>query len=541
MRNLHKYEELFPDEFEAELKRSPIVYCACGPMEYHCAHGALGMDPVKGYEMCLRAAAISGGIVYPMVPFAPSVAVGPEGFIMDKPANRDDIRSSAKIGYPSIYTSMEVCEKLFYELFESFAEDIGFKVCVFMGSHGPAGELAKKIALKNPVFKGMKIIMASSLSHNQDLVEAEYKRLGIPRISHGGMWESAMFMACNPEFVNPEKLKKAVPGAYEKFMFKTYGVETVPTYAEIKKVSLEFGERLVQTAAERIAADALKALKEKGRPLKGNNAMPVIGKKTLEEHQAYVEQMARISFFFARQLKDKTPDKSVGELLRDHTPLFYHALNYLDYETKWVNPDCQRMMKLADELARAPTAEFEELMWAEIRDLAMERAERYYPESVGVRIPPDYNAGSLKYDPPRPGLPPNYCNYHIANAVFPKSIFDDPEYLPKCFRELMDKSAKQYGCDTLHTSTWLDDNPRWLRLFPKEWIDNLSPSSSDVYWHFGYWGQLLTARGTFNEKAGRYVREHGELRYKCRGSHCSFVEMRKHLDALSPLQKREEK
>ena len=67
MRNLHKYEELFPDEFDAELKRSPIVYCAFGPVEYHGAHGALGMDPVKGYEMCLRAAAISGGIVFPGV------------------------------------------------------------------------------------------------------------------------------------------------------------------------------------------------------------------------------------------------------------------------------------------------------------------------------------------------------------------------------------------------------------------------------------------------------------------------------------------
>ena len=74
MRNLHKYEELFPDEFDAELKRSPIIYCAFGPMEYHCAHSALGIDPVKGYEMCLRAAVISGGIVFPMIPIAPSGA-----------------------------------------------------------------------------------------------------------------------------------------------------------------------------------------------------------------------------------------------------------------------------------------------------------------------------------------------------------------------------------------------------------------------------------------------------------------------------------
>jgi len=256
MRNLHKYEELFPDEFAAELKRRPIVYCAFGPMEYHCAHCALGIDPVKGYEICLRAAEISGGIVFPMVPFAPE---GGEHLL-----NRDEIRKTA-LDYPgSIFTSVEVCEKLYYELFESFAEDIGFKVCVSMGSHGPAGVLSRKIAEANPVLKGMRIIGAGSLTHNMDLVKAEYKRLGISRVSHAGMWEASMFMASNPEFVDPEKLKDALPGPYEKYMFKTYGKHTVPTYDEIKKVSLEFGERLVQTTAERIAADALKALEEMG-------------------------------------------------------------------------------------------------------------------------------------------------------------------------------------------------------------------------------------------------------------------------------------
>jgi len=179
MRNLHKYEELFPDEFNAELKKSPIIYCSFGPVEYHCHHCALGVDLIKGHEMCLRAAAISGGIVFPMIPIAPAGG--------DHLSNRDEIRQIAYASHPSVFTSLDVCEKLYYELFESFAEDIGFKVCVAMGSHGPAGALAKKIAEANPVFKGMKIIMAGSLSHNQDLVEAEYKRLGIARISHGGM------------------------------------------------------------------------------------------------------------------------------------------------------------------------------------------------------------------------------------------------------------------------------------------------------------------------------------------------------------------
>ena len=533
MRNLHKYEELFPDEFKAELKRSPIIYCAFGPMEYHCAHAALGIDPIKGYEMCLRAAEISGGIVFPMMSIAPNVAAGPKGFIMNKPANRTDIRKMAEISYPSIYTSMEVCEKLYTELLENFSEDIGFKVCVLMGSHGPAGDLSRKIARENPVVKGMKIISAGSLTHNADLVAAEYKRLGIANSGHGGMWEAAMFMATNPEYVNPEKLKDAVPGAYEKYMFKNYGPHTVPTYGEIKNVSLELGNRLVQTAAERIAAEALKALGEMGRPVKAN--VRPAGKKTLAEHKIFVEQLARLSFFFARKLKDKTPDKPVGELLRDHTPLFYHALDYSDYLTGWNNPACQGIMKRADELSENSPEEFEERMYAEIKDLAMERAERFYPESVGIGLPPGWNVGSLKYDPPLKGLPPNHCNFHIANAVAPMSIFDDPAYLPRCFMKLMELGEKDYGFDTLRTVTWLNDNPRWLTLFPKEWHDNRDAGKDEVSWNFGNWGQVVSARGTLNEKAAQYAREHGTLKYKARYSFCSFAAMRRHLATLCPV------
>lgn len=262
--------------------------------------------------------------------------------------------------------------------------------------------------------------------------------------------------------------------------------------------------------------------------------MAVNGKKTLAEHKEFVERLARVSFYFvARWLRERFPDETLGILLREHTPLMYHALNYLDYETRWNNPDCLWIMSKADESWRLPASEFEEAMWSEIKELAMERAEKFYPESVGVQVPPDYNAGSLKYDPPATTRPPNYCNFHIANAISPESIFDDPNYLPECFHLLMDKSEREYGFDTLVTGTWLNDNPRWLALFPCEWIDNMQPRSDNIGWTFGEWGQMVTARGTFNDKAGNRLRETGELKYKSRHSRCSFLAMRRHLSRLS--------
>lgn len=251
MRNMHKYEELFPDEFEAEFSRAPVVYCSFGPIEYHGPHGGLGMDFLKGYDICLRAAEISGGIVYPVLPVAPS-----------SKKTRRAIHESSGTSRPSIFFSDEVCEKLYRELFDIFAEDLGFRVCVVMGSHSPAGKLAVKIAEEFPSSGKMRVIPAGSLSHNRDLVDKEYERLGIKRINHGGAWESSMLMACNPEFVSPEKLKTIPPGPAEKKTIEVYGAHVLPTYEEISKVSVEFGELLVQKAAERIAAEVSEALDE---------------------------------------------------------------------------------------------------------------------------------------------------------------------------------------------------------------------------------------------------------------------------------------
>ncbi len=144
--------------------------------------------------------------------------------------------------------------------------------------------------------------------------------------------------------------------------------------------------------------------------------MSEIERKNLDEHREYVEKLARLAIFFARRLHEQTPDVPVGTLLRDRTPLLFHALNYRDYATKWDNPDCRRILARTDELGGLPPADFEESMYAGIRALAMARAEQFYPESVGVKFPPwgDAAPGSLKMDPPDDTgkRPRNWGNFH---------------------------------------------------------------------------------------------------------------------------------
>ena len=119
MRKMHQWEEMLPEEFFTEMARAPVAYWSCGAMEEHGLHVALGNDYIQMYEVCLRAARITGGIVFPPVPFAPAGA--PPSY------SRDQLRRGEHELYPpSLWVSRELCERLYTELLESLgrADDL---------------------------------------------------------------------------------------------------------------------------------------------------------------------------------------------------------------------------------------------------------------------------------------------------------------------------------------------------------------------------------------------------------------------------------
>ena len=259
------------------------------------------------------------------------------------------------------------------------------------------------------------------------------------------------------------------------------------------------------------------------------------GLKTLEEHILSIETMARLCFFYAsRWLKGEfAPEKSMSECVSKHTPLLFHGLIHYDME-KWQEiPLCRLIMETADKLAPLPPDLFEEEMWALCGKEINARAEETYPDSRGVGTPPSWNCGTLKYDPPRAETP-RTCAFHIYNTVSPHSIFEDPEYLILCFKLLMKETELRYGADTLTTTTWLNDRPRWLAFFPEEWQQNLSPRDEKRIpgVTVGDWGPIINARGCINPKWEALIRETGHLPYCVRTGFCSYTAMRRHLDEL---------
>ncbi len=237
----HRYEELLPEEFYAEMQRAPIVYWGCGPLEEHGLHNALGTDLFSAYEICSRAVAISGGILFPPVPFA--IACMPPGL------SREELRSGKKELYPpSLWVSGELCRRIYIELLESLA-DLGFKACIAFGGHGPAGAMLMEIHKElGGRVRGMPFWGGNKGSILQDFLQQETKKN--PLIAgHGMMWETSGVMAMHPEWVDLPRAKRIRSSPLPSQLKK----QTQERLDCIATANAEFGNRLYNLAAERLA------------------------------------------------------------------------------------------------------------------------------------------------------------------------------------------------------------------------------------------------------------------------------------------------
>jgi creatinine amidohydrolase len=60
-----RYERLRPAELRALCEEAPLAYVPIGPLEFHGEHLPTGVDWFEAHGLCLRAAALSGGVVLP--------------------------------------------------------------------------------------------------------------------------------------------------------------------------------------------------------------------------------------------------------------------------------------------------------------------------------------------------------------------------------------------------------------------------------------------------------------------------------------------
>ena len=255
--------------------------------------------------------------------------------------------------------------------------------------------------------------------------------------------------------------------------------------------------------------------------------------KTMEEHRDYLYKIIRLKLFFMHGWLAGHPGESFVDVLQKRVDIYRKidanpgALNpsAIDWRVPaWL--ELEQALVRVYELNRGSVSRFEEEGFPVLRPSLDARLERDYRDRSALQA---YQCGSLRYNVY--SEPTKEVVFHIANAVSPKSIFDDPLYLPCCFMILMEQVEVQYQAECIQTGTWLNSHSKWLELFPQEWHDNLSAPDTNVQWHYGFWGQFITARGTFNDKLGDYFRTNGKHRYDLRSSKCTLAAMRRHLKA----------
>lgn len=254
--------------------------------------------------------------------------------------------------------------------------------------------------------------------------------------------------------------------------------------------------------------------------------------KTYEEHRQYLHDIVRLKLWYLHTYLTRNPGADFREALRDRVDIYRKT----DCNRYLLNPtpeqqefDAAPWQKLENALLATfeknrnnPDA-FEHEGFAILKDSIERRAPRDY---IDVSRIDGYQCGSLRYQ--LPPLGSTKLIFHIANAIQPQSFFADPEYLPMCFAELL-RQGEMLGYTEITCTSWLNSLPKWLNLFPEEYRASLGEPNRDIRWHYGFWGQFITARGTFNAQYAKQFRDTGEMPYYPRNGYCSIAAFRKHL------------
>lgn len=259
------------------------------------------------------------------------------------------------------------------------------------------------------------------------------------------------------------------------------------------------------------------------------------------EHLDYLASSVRLMLWFTWRSLDEHPEETFADTIQNRTDLWRRTAlnpNYLDGpQDKRDSPEWRQLLNSLETIharnRRSGSAQtFEDESAAFLAPFLSPRAER---DLLDLRNKADlahYQCGSLRYNPEPDLTCPRRIGFHIANACYPASPFDNPLYFPRCLMDLMEQCEKKFQVTEIGTGTWLNSYGRWLKLFPQEWMDHMGPPDGNILGHYGFWGQFLTARRTFNHKLGRQFRETRRIPFPLRSSWCAIAAMRSHLRAL---------
>jgi creatinine amidohydrolase len=179
----HQFELLLPWQLRALIAKRPVAYIPLGTYEWHGEHLPIGLDSLTSHGICLRAAALDGGVVLP--PNYYSVGGGhghyPWTIIKSEP---DEIEAQLN------FTLQRM-------------ETFGIKLLVIFSGHFPDTQLD--------------MIDRVASQWNERGTSLEVFSTAVNRIEglqfapdHAGIFETTLLFALRPDLVQLDRLKSLV-------------------------------------------------------------------------------------------------------------------------------------------------------------------------------------------------------------------------------------------------------------------------------------------------------------------------------------------
>lgn len=222
---------MLPNEFLKSVEEMPVFIIPTGFLEWHGDHNPLGLDTLKVYELCLRAAKLlGGGIVLPPNYY------GRPGFS----------------SYTGTLTYSEGCLNiLFTELFYQLKKAGAKVIALITGHYGDCQVDFIKRTAANFEIENPDIRILAMPEYEDTLIDNRTPA------DHGGFFETSMMMAVNSSLVDMPLLKK------QPEKMKIYKNPPNDFYKEsefwqwddnIFTSNAETGNRVLNAMAETIAA-----------------------------------------------------------------------------------------------------------------------------------------------------------------------------------------------------------------------------------------------------------------------------------------------
>ncbi len=239
-------------------------------------------------------------------------------------------------------------------------------------------------------------------------------------------------------------------------------------------------------------------------------------RKNDNDHYELLQELVKLSLWFGAHWKHTHSEEPLWKILKDRTFLFAavdpnrESLFDVPHMDSYWFPLLQKVL-LAYNPQMNPD-DFEQVGWNLLAPFVGGRTARDLSELHNHKTFECYGNSCFAHGEVVKG---ELLEFHIANTLYPDSLFRHPDYVESCLHKLI-QDAKEGGAIGITTTTWLNEVDRWVDMFPSSWKRSLSEPITDVGWHLGFWGQCLTSRQCFSFGSGDFFREHGHFRYMMR-------------------------